>query len=79
MNLFLRFLSGASRKITLSAGIRCVGEGGKNETGVNPVGTNPAAIAWIAPDVCAVDPNTAPPPTTDEIDSRWVKCNEIEN
>ena len=45
MNLFLRFLSGASRKITLSAGIRCVGEGGKNETGVNPVGTNPAAIA----------------------------------
>ena len=45
VNLFLRFLSGASRKITLSAGICCVGEGGKNATGVNPVGTNPAAIA----------------------------------
>ena len=61
--LFL-FLRAASRKITLMACNCCCGVGGKNAIGVSPAGTNPAAIAWIPPAVCAEpDEKNTPPPT----------------
>ena len=61
---FFLFLSGSSRKITLTAGSCWVATGGKNATGVSPAGTNPAAIAWMLPAVCAeAEEKIEPPPT----------------
>ena len=50
--------------MTLTAGNCWVAAGGKNATGVSPAGTNPAAIAWMLPAVCAeAEENIEPPPT----------------
>ena len=65
-----RFLSGASRNMTLSACRVWVFVGGKKATGVRPAGTNPAATAWRLP--AAGDEEKAVPPPTKIITERSV-------